>query len=103
MPCSHRRTWPAPPTSYSDVVLTSPASIRLAFAVVPPMSNEITFGSPSWRPASAAAITPAAGPDSTAIAGIRSPSATVNTPPEEPITYGEGSPIAVTAASRRPR
>ena len=64
----------------------TPFSIRLALAVVPPMSKEMRFASPSWRPTSPAAMTPAAGPDSTAIAGIRSPSATVNTPPLEPMT-----------------
>ncbi len=45
-------------------------------AVVPPMSNDSTWSRPSRRPTSAAAITPAAGPDSTAIAGMRRPSAT---------------------------
>ena len=60
--------------------------MRLAFAVVPPMSKERRFGSPSRRPMSWAAMTPAAGPDSTAMAGMRTPSATVKTPPEEPIT-----------------
>ena len=31
-------------------------------------------------------MTPAAGPDSTAMAGMRSPSSTVKSPPLEPIT-----------------
>ena len=41
---------------------------------------------PVWRAASAAATTPAAGPDSTAMAGMAMPSAASNTPPFEPIT-----------------
>ena len=48
-------------------------------------------------------MTPAAGPDSTAIAGMRSPSATVNTPPLEPMMCGAGKPMAVTADSSRAR
>ena len=72
--------------------------MTLAFAVVPPMSNEIRFGRPSWRPASAAAITPAAGPDSTTTAGRRSASAMSNTPPDDPITCSAGSPRSEAAA-----
>jgi len=86
VPCVQRRALLPPPTSYSLVVLTRPFSMRLAFAVVPPMSNEMRLGRPSCRPMIWVAMTPAAGPDSTAMAGILSPSATVNTPPEEPIT-----------------
>ena len=86
MPCIQRLAWPEPPTSYSAVTDTSPLAITLAFAVVPPMSNEIRLGRANCLPASDAAITPAAGPDSTAIAGMRSPSAMSNTPPDEPIT-----------------
>ena len=86
VPWSQRRALPLPPTSYSDVVLIRPRSIRLALAVVPPMSNESTWSRPSRRPTSAAAMTPAAGPDSTAIAGMRRPSATVKTPPLLPMT-----------------
>ena len=48
-------------------------------------------------------MTPAAGPDSTAIAGMRKPSPTLNTPPLEPITQRRGQAHAVTADSRRPR
>src|SRR6185436_12810536 len=90
VPCSQRRRLPPPPTSYSAVVLISPRSMRLALAVVPPMSKEMMFSSPRWRPTSAAAITPAAGPDSTAIAGMLRPSLTPKTPPLEPITHGDG-------------
>ena len=85
VPCSQRFACP-PPTSYSAVTVISPPAIRLAFAVVPPMSNEIKFAIPSCAPASCAATTPAAGPLSTAIAGMRSASATSNMPPLDPIT-----------------
>ena len=44
MPCIQRLAWPEPPTSYSAVTDTSPSAITLAFAVVPPMSNEIRLG-----------------------------------------------------------
>src|SRR5262249_24279775 len=101
VPWSQRRAWAPPPTSYSEVVVPWPRSTRLAFAVVPPMSKESTRSRSRRRPTIAAAITPAAGPDSTAMAGIRSPSSPVNTPPLEPGMYGAGSPMPVTAFSRR--
>ena len=50
VPCIQRLAWPAPPTSYSAVTETSPLAITLAFAVVPPMSNEIRFGRPKLPP-----------------------------------------------------
>ena len=45
VPCSQRRALAPPPTSYSDVVLISPPSMRLTLAVVPPMSNEMRLAS----------------------------------------------------------
>src|SRR5262249_61071135 len=59
-----------PPTSYSVVVSYRPSRIRLALAVVPPMSNDSRFLRPDCRATRAAATTPAAGPDSTATAGM---------------------------------
>jgi hypothetical protein len=75
-----------PPTSYSGVVSYCPARIKLAFAVVPPMSKERMSPRPTWRATRAAATTPAAGPDSTAIAGTATASAASRMPPLEPIT-----------------
>ncbi len=63
-------TCTAPPTSYSVLTRGSPRSIRLALAVVPPMSKEIIFLYPASLPKCAAAITPAAGPDSTTCIGF---------------------------------
>ena len=53
-----------PPTSYSADRVSWPSSISEVFAVVPPMSSVMTFGSPSRRLTSRAPVTPAAGPDS---------------------------------------
>ena len=55
-----RIAWPPPlisrllrlipaPTSYSEVLTGWPSSRIAAFAVVPPMSSEITFGIPASR------------------------------------------------------
>ena len=38
-----------------------PFSMRLALAVVPPMSKEMRFARPIWSPSRCAAMTPAAG------------------------------------------
>ena len=54
------------PTSYSWLRETRPFSISDAFAVVPPMSNVITFANPSACASPSEATTPAAGPDSSA-------------------------------------
>ena len=70
VPCIQRLRLEPPPTSYSGVVSYWPSRIRLALAVVPPMSKERRLPRPVWRATRAAATTPAAGPDSTAIAGI---------------------------------
>ena len=103
VPCIQRLAFPPPPTSYSAVSAISPPTITLAFAVVPPMSKLIRFGRPSCRPARAAAITPAAGPDSTTIAGMRRAWVTSRTPPEEPMTCSFGNPNPVVASSSRRR
>src|SRR5437016_3866261 len=58
-----------PPTSLSDEYRIAPPSTIEALAVVPPMSSVIRSGRSSCAPRRAAAITPAAGPDS--IAGAR--------------------------------
>ncbi len=86
VPFIQRLALPPLPTSYSEVVSTTPSLIRLALAVVPPMSKDSRFGLSSCRPVRAAAMTPAAGPDSIAMAGIFKPSVTSKTPPEEPMT-----------------
>ena len=64
----------APPISNSPVRLSSSPSITDALAVVPPMSMLIAFGRPIRRASSAAAMTPAAGPDSMTWTGRRRPS-----------------------------
>ena len=80
-----------------------PFSMRLALAVVPPMSNEMRFARPIWSPRRCAAMTPAAGPDSTAAAGILSVSATSRIPPFEPMTRSTGRSSSARAAARRSR
>ena len=80
-----------------------PSSMRLALAVVPPMSKEMRFGRPIRSPSRCAAMTPAAGPDSTAAAGIRSAPATSRTPPLDPMTWSRGSPSPARADSSRSR
>ena len=103
VPCNHRLPLPSPPTSYSGVVSIIPSCIRLALAVVPPISNDKSFDLSICLPARAAAITPAAGPDSAAIAGIFKLSSISNKPPPDPIMYGAGSPLLVIAPFRRCR
>ena len=69
------------PTSYSDVFTGWPSSRMAAFAVVPPMSSEITLGIPAARARKAQATTPAAGPDSTRCAGFRIAASALIRPP----------------------
>ena len=83
VPCIQRLRLEPPPTSYSGVVSYWPSRIRLALAVVPPMSKERRLPRPVWRATSAAATTPAAGPDSTAIAGMATASPASRMPPLE--------------------
>ena len=69
------------PTSYSEVFAGWPSSRIAAFAVVPPMSSEITLGSPAARARQAQATTPAAGPDSTRCAGFADRASALMRPP----------------------
>ena len=83
-----------PPTSYSRPREIAPSSISDALAVVPPMSNAITFGSPSCSATPRAATTPAAGPDSSAKTGRSFASSEVITPPDDcMICSGPSRPI----------
>ena len=89
-----------PPTSYSRPRETAPPSISDAFAVVPPMSNEIAFAKPSRCATPSAATTPAAGPDSSASTGRRPASSAVITPPEDcMIVSGASIPARVEPAA----
>ena len=85
MPLTQRLMLEPPPTSYSGVVSYWPPRIMLALAVVPPMSNASRFSRPVWRATSAAATTPAAGPDSITTAGMATASAASRMPPFEPM------------------
>jgi hypothetical protein len=74
--------------------------MRLAFAVVPPMSNEITFRSPIAWAIALAPITPPTGPDSTRWIGTRCACANVVVPPFDCIEYvGQASPICESSRS----
>ena len=103
VPCIQRLPLAPPPTSYSGVVSYWPLRIRLALAVVPPMSNDSRSRWPVCRATSAAATTPAAGPDSTAMAGMATVSAASRMPPFDPITYRRGRPWPRVAPSSRSR
>ena len=77
-------------------MVTWPSRISVALVLVPPMSNEMTLDTPSRRPTSAAAMTPAAGPDSTIEAGSRATVAAGAMPPLDCITdRGAVTPRAV--------
>src|ERR1051325_5382715 len=58
------------PTWYSVARVTSPFSISDAFAVVPPMSNEIALSIPTSRVNACTPTAPAAGPDSMICIGV---------------------------------
>src|SRR2546426_12472427 len=77
---------------YSVVTFGVLASTREHFAVVPPMSREITLGSPTSRPTAAAPITPATGPDSMSWIGRRLARAKVVVPRSEEHTSELQSP-----------
>jgi len=86
-PFMNRVTLDPPPTSYSGVVSYFPSRMRLAFAVgCRPCRTRGGRACRVWagRPAPPP-TTPAAGPDSTAIAGMATPSGASKTPPFEPI------------------
>ena len=57
-----RSGWPS--AWYSSVVWTIPPSTMAHFAVVPPMSKEISRPAPRMRARLAQPVAPAAGPDS---------------------------------------
>ena len=61
----------------------SPSRMRLALAVVPPMSNEMALPQPSAPPTWADAMMPPTGPDSIIVAGCSVASSGVITPPLE--------------------
>ncbi len=63
-----------------------PFSTSEVLAVVPPMSSEMTFGSPIISPMKAAPMTPATGPDSTRLIGAALPASKVALPPLDCIT-----------------
>src|SRR6267154_2299614 len=64
-------------------IVGSPSRIRLALAVVPPMSKEITLAKPSARPVCAEAMIPPTGPDSIIATGRSVATSGVITPPFE--------------------
>ena len=69
------------PTEYSCARATSPSSTIAAFAVVPPMSNVMIFGSRLARASACAPTTPPAGPDSMMCIGSAAAAASVVRPP----------------------
>ena len=69
------------PTSYSEVLATAPFSTIDALAVVPPISRVMIFGYPPSAADVAAPMTPAAGPDSTMLAGFFKMASVPMTPP----------------------
>ena len=75
----------------------SPASIRLSFAVVPPMSKASNSVSPSRAPKNAAANAPAAGPDSSICTGLAVTSSIWVSPPLE-IISSNGAVMPISAS-----
>ncbi len=75
--------------------------MRLAFAVVPPMSKEIASGKPSARPTLAAAMIPPTGPDSIIVTGRSVAVSGVITPPFDCMTVSPPrNPISARLDSR---
>src|SRR5437762_2728409 len=81
-------TMPAP-TWYSVARVSSPFSINEAFAVVPPMSNEIALSMPTRRVNACTPTTPAAGPDSMMCIGVTAAALAVVSPPFDCIKRSE--------------
>ena len=82
----------------------SPPSTSESLAVVPPMSKASTRPLPSAWPKKAAAMAPAAGPDSSICTGTRCASATWVRPPLESMSSsGAGIPSADTRSAMRAR
>ena len=67
------------------------------------MSNEIASSKPASRASMAAPTAPAAGPETSTVAGWAAASATGLTPPDDRMTSGSGSPAspAPIASARR--
>ena len=86
------------PTWYSAARVNSPFSISEAFAVVPPMSNEIALSMPMRRASSRTPTTPAAGPDSMMCIGVAAAASAVVSPPFDCISKSG----AVDAAAPQP-
>ena len=94
----------AEPTSYSLVRSISPASMIDALVVVPPMSRVITLGKPAACATSAAATTPAAGPDSMIVTGARAAVIDGMRPPFDCMTSsGADTPRSRSRARSTPR
>ena len=73
--------------------------MRLALAVVPPMSKEMTLGKPSAWPTCAEAMMPPTGPDSIIATGRSVATSGVITPPFERMI--DRSPLEADAAEAR--
>ena len=69
------------PTEYSAARVTAPSSTIAAFAVVPPMSKVMIFGSAFARASACAPTTPPAGPDSMMFIGRSIAAPSVLRPP----------------------
>ena len=76
--------WPS--TWYSSVVCTWPRSTIAHFAVVPPMSNEISRAAPNTVARRAQPVTPAAGPDSIVCTGFERAASSEKAPPFDSVT-----------------
>jgi hypothetical protein len=84
-----------PPIWKSWVMAGLPSRTMPAFAVVPPMSNEMTSAAPTLLPTIPAAATPAAPPDSTVATGRRAAAEADITPPlDSMISTGQRIPIS---------
>ena len=95
---------PLPPTWKSWVIVGVPCRTIPAFAVVPPMSNEMTSSNPAVCPTIPAAMTPAAPPDSTVSTGWRAARAADITPPlDSMISTGQVMPSSVSRVCRPSR
>ena len=90
------------PTWYSVARVSSPFSISEAFAVVPPMSNEIALSMPIRRVNACTPTTPAAGPDSMMCIGVTAAALAVVSPPFDCIKRsGASIPMRFTSSVSR--
>ena len=82
----------------------APSRMRHDFAVVPPMSNESTSGSPSACAIRRPTMAPATGPDSMSRSGKSAAVSVEPRPPLDSITRsGAAYPVRASPASRLPR